>query len=513
MTGAVVAVVAVSPRSSAACATPTRSSTCGCSASRVFSSAALVSLLTGFAFAIAIVGAALFVDRVLYGGPDEQQVALGALAGATALGALRLGLRDPDPAAAARLARRAGRLGRGALRDGRLDLERGPDDGEPPSSPLFGLGFGLTVTPRSTAAVEAAGRRAFGAASATVTVARMIGMAIGLSVLAAYGSTVIAHLYDRVYGTPDGYKAFIPVELRDRPLKDGLVVDALESWAADEAAEVMTGLFIVAAGATLVAVPAALAWVAGRVCSGGRRPAPSARTPTSAGGIPEDGDGTDEARRSRSERAHAARDRRRSRSAHRAATRFADAPVLRIASLVDGKLVESEGTRAADDRARPARRDDLGRPHRRDRRRRSRRSRRVVGLHPLIAEDILEGNQRAKIEVTDDLIHIVLFAFEYTRPRRADRDRHRPRQGVPADGPRARVGPADGARPARRTRAGPCPRPGPPAVGTRRRRRRRLLPAPRPARRRDRGRPGARHRERPARRRSSACSRSRPSSS
>jgi magnesium transporter len=38
----------------------------------------------------------------------------------------------------------------------------------------------------------------------------------------------------------------------------------------------------------------------------------------------------------------------------------------------------------------------------------------VVGLHPLIAEDILEGNQRAKIEVTDELIHIVLFAFEYT---------------------------------------------------------------------------------------------------
>ena len=36
---------------------------------------------------------------------------------------------------------------------------------------------------------------------------------------------------------------------------------------------------------------------------------------------------------------------------------------------------------------------------------------RVLGLHELIAEDILEGNQRAKIEVTDDLIHIVLFAL------------------------------------------------------------------------------------------------------
>ena len=37
----------------------------------------------------------------------------------------------------------------------------------------------------------------------------------------------------------------------------------------------------------------------------------------------------------------------------------------------------------------------------------------LLGLHPLIAEDILEGNQRAKIEVTDELVHIVMFALEY----------------------------------------------------------------------------------------------------
>ncbi len=40
----------------------------------------------------------------------------------------------------------------------------------------------------------------------------------------------------------------------------------------------------------------------------------------------------------------------------------------------------------------------------------------TLGLHELIAEDILEGNQRAKIEVTDDLIHIVMFALEYGDP-------------------------------------------------------------------------------------------------
>lgn len=37
----------------------------------------------------------------------------------------------------------------------------------------------------------------------------------------------------------------------------------------------------------------------------------------------------------------------------------------------------------------------------------------ALGLHPLIVEDILEGNQRAKIETTDDLVHIVLFHLAY----------------------------------------------------------------------------------------------------
>ena len=83
---------------------------------------------------------------------------------------------------------------------------------------VYGLGFGLTVTPRSTAAVEAAGRRAFGTASAVVTVARMLGMAVGLAILTAYGSTTIDRLYDEVYATPDAYLQFIPESLRDRPL-------------------------------------------------------------------------------------------------------------------------------------------------------------------------------------------------------------------------------------------------------------------------------------------------------
>lgn len=38
----------------------------------------------------------------------------------------------------------------------------------------------------------------------------------------------------------------------------------------------------------------------------------------------------------------------------------------------------------------------------------------ALSLHPLILEDVLEGNQRAKIEATDGTVHIVLFHLDYT---------------------------------------------------------------------------------------------------
>jgi magnesium transporter len=37
----------------------------------------------------------------------------------------------------------------------------------------------------------------------------------------------------------------------------------------------------------------------------------------------------------------------------------------------------------------------------------------VLGLHPLIIEDVLEGDQRAKIETTEGTIHIVLFHLDF----------------------------------------------------------------------------------------------------
>ena len=52
-------------------------------------------------------------------------------------------------------------------------------------------------------------------ASAAVTVARMIGMALGLAALTAFGSTIIDSSGPDP-ATPDAYKAFIPESLRDR---------------------------------------------------------------------------------------------------------------------------------------------------------------------------------------------------------------------------------------------------------------------------------------------------------
>jgi MFS family permease len=235
-----------------------------------FSAAALVSLLTGYAFATAIIGAAVFVDRVLYGGPDEQRLALGALAGATAVGAFASGFL-------VRIAsyRLVTVVGLGLSVGGLVAMARWSPSTDitvaAAGLAVFGLGFGLSVTPRSTAAVEAAGRHAFGAASSVVTVARMIGMAVGLAILTAYGSTTIDRLSAEIYATPDAYLQYIPEQLRDRPLRDPLVVEALESWASREAAAIMVGLFVVAAIVTAVAVPPALALGGtGRVRRAGR---------------------------------------------------------------------------------------------------------------------------------------------------------------------------------------------------------------------------------------------------
>jgi magnesium transporter len=41
---------------------------------------------------------------------------------------------------------------------------------------------------------------------------------------------------------------------------------------------------------------------------------------------------------------------------------------------------------------------------------------RRLGLHPLIAEDIIEHNERAKVQLVDDVIHVVAFVLEREGP-------------------------------------------------------------------------------------------------
>jgi hypothetical protein len=158
---------------------------------------------------------------------------------------------------------------------------------------VFGAGFGLTVTPRSTAAVETAGRASFGMASAIVTVARMIGMAIGVAILTAYGSTTINHLYDELFAVPDGWKQVIPADLRDRGLRDAFVVDALEAWASGKASEILVGLFVGAGVVTIVAIPPGLA-LGG--ASRARMLAADRREQERAADVPREPDGLDERR-------------------------------------------------------------------------------------------------------------------------------------------------------------------------------------------------------------------------
>ena len=224
-------------------------------ADKVFGGAVLVSLITGYALATAIVGMAAFIDRVRFAGPDEQAAVLGSMALLMAIGAFASGflMRRFDATAVTLVGLAASVFGLIWLSTVRIDTELWVPV---VSISIFGVGFGLTVTPRSMAAVEAAGRKAFGAASAAVTVARMAGMAIGIAVLTAFGTTRIDQT-TRALDDQAFRDSILPAALVGRPLGDPLVLDSIERWASAEAAEVLGSLFVVAAIVLVVAaVPA-----------------------------------------------------------------------------------------------------------------------------------------------------------------------------------------------------------------------------------------------------------------
>jgi DHA2 family multidrug resistance protein-like MFS transporter len=251
---------------------------------RAFSGAVLVSLLTGYALATAIVGMASFVDRVRFAGPEEQAQVLGSMAVSVAIGALFSGfaLRRVDATTVTVAGLVAGAVGLVTLSTTRIDSDLIVPVG---SMAIFGLGFGLTVTPRSSAAVEAAGRAAFGAASAAVTVARMVGMAFGMAVLTAFATTRIdtetAAIAEQAYRD-----SILPPALAGLPLEDPLVLDAIEHWASAQAAEILGSLFIVAALVLLASIVPAWLMREGRHAPGAQRepgPAGDAEEPAAAG--------------------------------------------------------------------------------------------------------------------------------------------------------------------------------------------------------------------------------------
>ena len=258
-------------------------------------------------------------------------------------------------------------------------------------------------------------------------------MAVGLAVLTAYGSTTIDRLSAQVYAPPtptsrSSHRSSRPAV----PLNDGLVVDALERWAAGEAARIMVGLFLVAAVVVIAAArpgarargrrarmlaarPAGRAHRRrGRRRSSRRRtpsdrwrrhasrPSPSERRPDQPGDSP----CAAITRRSARTRCHPGR-------AARAGSTESEAIGLDAIPRPlppDGVVwIDVSGPVVRPGRA---------------------RSRELLGLHPLIAEDILEGNQRAKIEVDRRPHPHRHVRARLRRPIVAERDRHRPRDAA-----------------------------------------------------------------------------------
>ena len=229
-------------------------------ADRAFSSANAVSLLTGYTLATAIIGGPVFVNRVLFGSEAQASVALTALTIAIAAGALVGGILtafvgDRLVSVVGVLATAVGlafALGWGI----ETDLDRLVRD-----LAIFGVGFGFTVSPRATAAVEAAGAGAYGVASAMIQITRTIGMSVGLALLTSIGQNRIDELSElvndpvrrdalvRALGRPE----FVGVD----PQTSLALVGVLERWSQGEAANVLGLVFAIALGVAIVTlVPA-----------------------------------------------------------------------------------------------------------------------------------------------------------------------------------------------------------------------------------------------------------------
>ena len=229
-------------------------------ADRAFSAANGVSLLTGYTLATAIIGGPVFVNRVMFGTDAQASTVLTALTLAIAAGALAGGLLagligERIVTVAGVVVSAAGlwfALGWGVESDlGRLvrDLS------------IFGAGFGLTVSPRATAAVEAAGAGAYGVASAMLQITRTIGMSVGLALLTSIGQNRIDEL-SAVIADPALRDALMVSLGRDEfkgvdPQTSLALVAVLEEWSQGQAADVLRMVIAIALAVGIAAlVPA-----------------------------------------------------------------------------------------------------------------------------------------------------------------------------------------------------------------------------------------------------------------
>ncbi|MEO5986918.1 MAG: hypothetical protein ABIW50_01565, partial [Candidatus Limnocylindria bacterium] len=229
-------------------------------ADRAFSSANAVSLLTGYTLATAIIGGPVFVNRVLFGSDAHASIVLTALTVAIAGGALAGGVAsafigERIVSVIGVVASAVGLwLALGWSVD--TDLDRLVRD-----LAIYGAGFGLTVAPRATAAVEAAGAGAYGVASAMLQITRTIGMSVGLALLTSIGQNRIDEL-SALIADPVlrdelvlelGRDEFVGVD----PRASLALVEVLERWSQGQSAEVLTQVFAIALGVGLVAfIPA-----------------------------------------------------------------------------------------------------------------------------------------------------------------------------------------------------------------------------------------------------------------
>jgi hypothetical protein len=127
---------------------------------------------------------------------------------------------------------------------------------------IFGAGFGLTVSPRATAAVEAAGASAYGVASAMLQITRTVGMSVGLALLTSIGQNRIDQATALI---EDPLRRDALVQQLGRPEFVGVdphdslaLVEVLERWSRSEAADVLRLVLTVALAVALVTLLPAL---------------------------------------------------------------------------------------------------------------------------------------------------------------------------------------------------------------------------------------------------------------